>query len=195
MSATVGDAKVLVVDDSAVVRAVVASCLKRAGYEVAMADGGAAALKLLGATTFDVVITDLNMPGMNGIEMLRRIRVSAQSPEVIIQTGSGARDVECAVEALRLGAHDYLTKPPKSGDVILCAVEKALEKKRLRDENLRLLESQDALVRVTSSAAIASTSGEDDRDLFAEADAALYAAKRAGRNRVFLPIQDLSPAH
>jgi diguanylate cyclase (GGDEF)-like protein len=313
MSLANGDAKVLVVDDSAVVRAVVSSCLKRAGYDVAMADSGSAALERLSETSFDVVITDLNMPGMSGIEMLRRIRLSQPGPEVIILTGSGAQDVSSAVEALRLGAHDFLTKPPKSAEVIVCAVEKALEKKRLQDENARLLESlqalsltdsltglpnrrafdeafaearavarhqgttlsivildidhfkrindtfghpggdavlkhvastaagvlgagevlyriggeefaailpstaptsalegaalilnavattpvpyQDAEVRVTSSAGIASASGEDDRDLVAEADAALYAAKRAGRNRVFLPIQSHSIAH
>jgi two-component system cell cycle response regulator len=138
-------ARILVVDDSALVRALVGNCLKEAGYGVAEASNGAAALRLVEGGGFDVVITDLRMPEMGGLAMLAQIRHQALGPEVIILTGSLAHDVDSAVSALRLGAHDYLTKPPQSADTILFTVERALEKKRLRDENARLLRELEML--------------------------------------------------
>ena len=138
-------ARILIVDDSAVVRALVGNCLKNAGYEVAEANNGVVGLRQLQANSFDVVITDLNMPEMGGLAMLAQIRHQALGPEVIILTGSLAQDVDSAVKALRLGAHDYLTKPPQSPDTILFTVERALEKKRLRDENARLLQALQTL--------------------------------------------------
>jgi diguanylate cyclase (GGDEF)-like protein len=138
-------ARILVVDDSAVVRALVGSCLKEAGYEVREAGNGIAALRQVEAGGFDLVITDLKMPEMGGLAMLAQIRQKALGPEVIILTGSLAHDVNSAVSALRLGAHDYLTKPPQSPDTILFTVERALEKKRLRDENARLLRELEML--------------------------------------------------
>jgi diguanylate cyclase (GGDEF)-like protein len=139
-------AKVLVVDDSNVVRAVVAGCLKGAGFEVGEARSGVAALELLGTTAYDVVITDLNMPEMGGLAMIARMREQhIGGPEVIVLTGSRAEDVQSAIEALRLGAHDYLAKPPSSPKTIVGAVEKALEKKRLREENASLLRQLNAL--------------------------------------------------
>jgi diguanylate cyclase (GGDEF)-like protein len=138
-------ARILIVDDSAFVRAFVGKCLKGAGYDVAEASNGAVALQALETGSYDVVISDLKMPEMDGLAMLAQIRRQALGPEVIILTGSLARDVDSAVNALRLGAHDYLTKPPQSPDTIIFTVERALEKKRLRDENARLLRELQAM--------------------------------------------------
>jgi two-component system C4-dicarboxylate transport response regulator DctD len=96
-------------------------------------------------TRFDVVVTDLNMPGMSGLDLIRRIRASSDCPETIVLTCSGPQEAPRAVEALRLGAHDYLTKPPQSAEVIVSAVDRALETKRRRDESVRFLEDLRAL--------------------------------------------------
>jgi diguanylate cyclase (GGDEF)-like protein len=137
--------RVLVVDDSVVVRALLTSCLRDAGFEVKEAPDGAVGLQLLTDEGFDVVITDLHMPRLGGLDLLAEVRRRAIGTEVVILTGTHAQDVDCAIRALRLGAHDYLTKPPASPEVVIFTVEKALEKKRLRDENVRLLQDLQAL--------------------------------------------------
>jgi two-component system cell cycle response regulator len=138
---------VLVVDDSRVVRAVVAQHLRRAGYEVEQADGGEAAMRLLATGRYDVMITDLRMPGMDGMQVLAATKQRAIGTEVIILTGTYAHDMTFAVRALRLGAHDYLTKPIAQPDELVLTVERAVEKKRLRDANARLMRELEALSR------------------------------------------------
>jgi two-component system cell cycle response regulator len=138
-------ARVLVVDDSAVVRAVVKSCLS--AYELEEAVDGTEALRKLKTETFDVVVTDLSMPGVDGFGVLAAAKALPNAPEVVILTGAQADDIQSALKALRLGAHDFLTKPPQRPGEVSLAVEKALEKKRLRDENARLLREMEALTR------------------------------------------------
>src|SRR5689334_6283179 len=110
--------RVLVVDDSRIVRFMVASHLRSAGYEVSDAENGAAALRVLAEREYDVVITDLRMPELDGLSVLQAVKQTAPDTEVVILTGSHAQDVEYAVRALRLGAHDYLLKPPPSADTV-----------------------------------------------------------------------------
>lgn len=138
---------VLVVDDSAVVRAIVSRCLARAGFFVEQAENGASALRMLAASAHDVIVTDLGMPELDGFGLLASVKKVAPSSEVIILTGTHAQDVAAAVRALRLGAHDYLSKPLKNADEVVLTVERALEKKRLRDENERLLRALQAQSR------------------------------------------------
>jgi diguanylate cyclase (GGDEF)-like protein len=121
--------------------------LRQGGFEADEAPDGAAALERLAGGSYDVVITDLRMPGMDGFEVLRGVKRIAPNVEVIILTGSLASDVSCAVRALRLGAHDYLSKPPSNADEVLLAVERALEKKVLRDANQRLMRELENLSR------------------------------------------------
>jgi two-component system cell cycle response regulator len=138
---------VLVVDDSQLVRTMVARHLKTAGYKVEEADNGQAAMQILSQGSYDVVITDLTMPKLDGFGLLSAVKRLGLSAEVIILTGTHAQDMSSAVRALRLGAHDYLTKPPASADEVILTVERAVEKKRLRDENKRLLRELEALSR------------------------------------------------
>lgn len=138
---------VLVVDDSRLVRAMVAVHLKAAGFAVQEAENGEAALELLSRGTFDVIITDLRMPGLDGFGVLAAVKRLGLSVEVIILTGAHAQDMSSAVRALRLGAHDYLTKPPASADEVILTVERAIEKKRLREANQRLLRELQSLSR------------------------------------------------
>ncbi|HEY6106902.1 MAG TPA: sigma-54 dependent transcriptional regulator [Anaeromyxobacteraceae bacterium] len=123
--------KILVVDDQRNMRATTAILLRQAGFEVAEAGDGAAAIQRLGSESFDVVLTDLRMGSVNGMEVLRGALESAPSTQVIVMTAFGT--IESAVEAMRRGAYDYLAKPFK-GEELLLRVEKALEKRRLLGE-------------------------------------------------------------
>jgi two-component system cell cycle response regulator len=138
---------VLVVDDSRVVRAMVGGYLRRANYTVSEADNGRTALNILETQSFDVVITDLKMPEVDGFGVLESVKRQSQLTEVIILTGTHAKDMDCALRALRLGAHDYLPKPPQNADQVLLTVERALEKKNLQEANLRLLREMEAQSR------------------------------------------------
>src|SRR5882672_4154413 len=137
--------RVLVVDDSTIVRRIIAGYLRDAGHQVEEAQDGAEALKQLGPDRFDVVLTDLQMPVLDGFGLLDGIRSRALDTEVIILTGSD--DMESAVRALRSGAHDFLRKPPSGALEVVLTVERAAEKKRLRETNLRLMRELDALSR------------------------------------------------
>ena len=139
--------RVLVVDDSRVVRLMVVGILRRAGFEADEAADGAAGLARLATCPYDVVVTDLKMPGIDGFEVLASVKRTSPNVEVIILTGSLAQDVSCAVRALRLGAHDYLSKPPSNPDQVVITVERALEKKMLKDANQRLVRELEQLSR------------------------------------------------
>ena len=130
--------RVLVVDDQRNMRATTAMMLRQAGHTVEEAEDGAGALQRLQAETFDVVLTDLRMPGMDGMELLRASRQAAPETEVIVMTGYGT--IESAVEAIRSGAHDFLSKPFKESELLL-RVAKAVEKRRLVGE-VHLLASE-----------------------------------------------------
>ncbi len=132
-------AKVLVVDDSAVVRRILSGQLQRAGWLVREAGSGIEALAAFEQEAFEVVITDINMPGIDGLELLARLRQREVPPEVILLTGSRAGDAQAAVQALRLGAYDYIAKDSEVGGEVVLAVQRATEKWRLREENARLL--------------------------------------------------------
>src|SRR5512137_1081651 len=123
--------RVLVVDDQRNMRVTTAIVLRQAGFEVAEADGGAEALEKLGAEPFDVVLTDLRMGDVDGLDVLRGALEASPSTQVIVMTAFGS--IESAVEAVRRGAYDYLTKPFQS-DELRVRVEKALEKRRLLGE-------------------------------------------------------------
>jgi two-component system response regulator HydG len=123
--------RVLVVDDQRNMRVTTAIVLRQAGFEVTEADGGAEALEKLGAEPFDVVLTDLRMGDVDGLEVLRGALEASPSTQVIVMTAFGS--IESAVEAVRRGAYDYLSKPFQS-DELRVRVEKALEKRRLLGE-------------------------------------------------------------
>lgn len=100
--------RVLVVDDEKNMRDLLRIYLSKEGFEVTEAEGGAAAVNLLNQTTFDLVILDIMMPGMDGWEVCRRIRENAQTPILMLTARSETKD---KVQGLQLGADDYLVKP------------------------------------------------------------------------------------
>jgi two-component system cell cycle response regulator len=131
--------RVMVVDDSAGIRRLLSARLRRAGYQVAEAANGREALRTYQREPSEVVITDVSMPGLGGLELLAELRAVVGPPEVILLTGVRADDAQSAVQALRLGAHDYITKAPAALEAVVLAVERALEKWRLREQNERLV--------------------------------------------------------
>jgi two-component system response regulator PilR (NtrC family) len=128
-------ARVLVVDDERGMRDFLEIFFRREGMEVATANGFAEARAQLDADDFDLVMTDVQMPGGTGIELLRSLKETAPETVVIVMTAFAT--TETAIEAMKQGAYDYLTKPFKIDEVRL-VVNKALEKKLLSVENKRL---------------------------------------------------------
>ncbi len=129
--------RILVVDDERSIRDVLSIMLTRAGYEVDQAEGGEAALECIERSLYDLVITDLSMPKVGGMDVLKRTKESSPSTAVIIITAFGTADT--AVEAMKLGALDYITKPFKNEEIKI-VVHNALERRRLEDENRFLRE-------------------------------------------------------
>ena len=130
-------ARILIAEDEANLRLVLQKELERLGYRVQVAPDGEAALRKLEESNVDVLLCDINMPRIDGMEVLRRVHERPNPPEVIMLTGQAT--VETAVEAMKLGAYDYLTKPYRITELDV-RVKQAAEKRRLRVDNLRLRE-------------------------------------------------------
>ena len=129
-------ARVLVVDDERSMRELLAIVLKRDGYEVLVAENGRTALDLLRRERVDILITDIRMPEMNGVDLLREAK--RIDPEVTSIVMTAFASTETAVEALRLGAADYVNKSPGAANELRMRVRKELERKRLQEENVLL---------------------------------------------------------
>lgn len=130
-------ARILIAEDEANLRLVLQKELERLGYRVQAAQDGEAALRKLEESNVDVLLCDINMPRIDGMEVLRRVHERPNPPEVIMLTGQAT--VETAVEAMKLGAYDYITKPYTVAELDV-RVRQAAEKRRLRVDNLRLRE-------------------------------------------------------
>jgi DNA-binding NtrC family response regulator len=128
-------AHILVVDDEINIRGALATMLEKRGHEVRTAGTGEEALEFLDAAPADLVLTDLKMPGMGGMEFLRRLKAKWPDTEAVVMTAYGS--IDTAVEAMRGGAYDYLTKPIDR-ERFPVVVEKALERRALAFENKQL---------------------------------------------------------
>ncbi len=201
--ANAGAFKVLVVDDQRNMRTTTALVLRQAGYAVVEAEDGAAAIRRVAAESFDVVLTDVRMGAVDGMEVLRATLEAAPNTQVIVMTAYGT--IESAVEAIRRGAYDYLAKPFQE-DELLLRMAKAVEKRRLlgevsllrRDFQARyglahivgrsaaLRELLDRVLRVAPTEATVLVSGESGtgKELVARA---LHAASRRA-DKPFVPV-------
>jgi len=121
--------RILVVDDEEGIRSFVAEALATDGHAVTQAADGREALRRLAEHGFDLVLTDLKMPGIDGMEVVRRVRAEQPEVEVIVLTAHGT--VDTAVEAMKLGAFDYLQKPVGSPAELRLLVGRALERRTL----------------------------------------------------------------
>jgi len=131
--------RLLVIDDNETVREGVATVAERAGFGVTRAASGEEGVARLKERAYDVVVTDLKMDGMDGIEVLRRVNLDYPESVVVIMTAYGT--VDNAVEAMRLGAYDYVQKPFSTADLRL-KLERALEWKKLRRAHDQLVETR-----------------------------------------------------
>ncbi|MEA2101215.1 MAG: sigma-54 dependent transcriptional regulator [Thermodesulfobacteriota bacterium] len=129
--------KILIADDEATNREYLSEILLNEGYEVECASDGQAAIEMLSGDIFQVVLTDLNMPRLDGLEVIRHIKEHQINTTGIIYTGYGS--VRSAVDAMKIGAFDYITKPFKAEEIKV-VVDKALEHLRIREENIHLKE-------------------------------------------------------
>lgn len=127
--------KILVVDDDPKILEVIADVLRDGGYVVDTAPDGKQAIKSLSTEYYDLVVTDLKMPKIDGMKVLRHVVDQSPDTMCIILTGYGT--IESAVEAIKAGAFHYITKPIKSGEILM-VVEKALKYKLLERENILL---------------------------------------------------------
>ncbi len=128
--------KILITDDDPDLRELLTEVVKNRGYDVGVARDGAEALKKLRMEKYHIVITDLMMPGMDGLELLRNIKELDREILVIIITGYAT--LETAVKAIELGAYDYIAKPFRLEELMI-VIKNACERLRLMAQNSALL--------------------------------------------------------
>jgi len=127
--------RILVVDDEESIREFLEIMLKKEGYEVTLAEDGQKAKELLAKKSFDMIISDLQMPHVTGIELLKHVKETA--PEIVFMMITAFGTTETAVEAMKMGAYDYITKPFKIDEVRL-NIQNALRSRNLEVENRSL---------------------------------------------------------
>ena len=132
------EAKVLLIDDDVAVCDVVSATLIHRGFAVVAVHSGSEALAALEHDEVDAVVSDLNMPGMSGLELCRRLHASRPNLPVILVTAFGS--METAVAAIRAGAYDFIAKPIQIPELVL-TLERALEHRQLKEENQQLRET------------------------------------------------------
>jgi DNA-binding NtrC family response regulator len=138
--------RILIVDDERAVRFALSEILKKSGFETSEASSGREAIELVAADTTDIVLLDVAMPGLNGIETLERLRKINAGIPIIIITGHG--DIATAVQAIKLGAYDFLTKPPQV-DRLIVTIKRALERRELQQSVEQLNQSVEASLEWT----------------------------------------------
>jgi two-component system response regulator AtoC len=133
--------RVLVVDDEEGIRTFIGEVLEGEGLRVTLAADGASAARLLDRESFHLMITDLKMPGLDGMSLLRKARAESPETEVVVLTAHGT--VAGAVEAMKLGAFDYLDKPLSGPDELRLVASRAIERRHLREDAQRMRPPED----------------------------------------------------
>src|SRR5437016_9817484 len=129
-------AKILIVDDERSIRELLEIFLKKEGYSVASASSGPEGIALVRANEFDLIISDIKMSGMSGIELLTELRTTGFNGQFILLTAFAS--AETAIQALKMGAFDYILKTENFMEELRLVVQNALESRRLREENTYL---------------------------------------------------------
>ena len=126
-------AKILVIDDELSIREMLQIFLRREGFEVKVARSGEDGLESIRKEDFDVIVSDIRMPDMSGIDLLRRVRSESASGQFILLTAYAT--AETAIQALKMGAFDYVLKTDNFMEELRHIIDRALEEQRLREEN------------------------------------------------------------
>jgi DNA-binding NtrC family response regulator len=122
---------ILIVDDEEMIRSILVRRLSKEGYSCLTASSGREALHYFHKDNLSLIISDIKMPDMNGVELLRNVK--AMSPKMVVIIVTAYPEIDMAVMALRLGAYDFITKPVDL-ELVVLSLKKALEKKRLEEE-------------------------------------------------------------
>jgi len=125
------EARILLVDDEVVFANNMSKLLTKRGYQVTAVNSGDAALRALMEHSFDVMVLDLKMPGVDGLATMHEMRKLGLFTEVLILTGHGS--IDTALEAIQLGAYDYITKPCEIAELV-AKIEAAFERKPIKDK-------------------------------------------------------------
>jgi two-component system, NtrC family, nitrogen regulation response regulator NtrX len=184
-------ARVLVVDDESAIREAIRTTLEYEGYEVDESRSGQEALEMLGREAWDVILLDIKMPAMDGLEVLENLRSRKnRTPVVMI---SGHADIQTAVEATRLGAYDFLEKP-LNRDRLLLSVRNAVKQRLLEDENTRLRMDDESRFRIVGeSASIVELRELIDRAAPTKATVLIAGESGTGKELVARDIHTKSP--
>lgn len=156
-------AKILIIDDEEVTRRSLAEILKLEGYSIETRPNGEQGLEALEEEDFDLLLLDLKMPGMNGLEVLEKVPSIAPDTRVIMLTAHGSLD--SAIQAIRQGAHDYILKPAEPEE-ILASVSKAVGLRSESDRKRQLLEQMESSLRELKDAEGVETEPEVSRNLY-----------------------------
>ena len=140
--------KILVIDDEAGIRSSLKGILEDEGYSIKTARNGEDALHFIKSNNFDLILLDIWLPEMDGIEVLKEIKKMDANAQVVMISGHGS--IETAVQAIKLGAYDFLEKPLSLEKVIL-AVKNALKHRKLEEENIQLREKLGVKVQLTGT--------------------------------------------
>ncbi|OQY97741.1 MAG: DNA-binding response regulator [Candidatus Brocadia sp. UTAMX2] len=184
----------ILTDDEDTFRNIMTKELSRMGYNVVSCASGAEALKNIEERDFDIVILDINMPVMNGIELLKKVKALDSTAEVIVLTGQGT--IENAVQAIKLGAYDYVTKPCRLTELQIL-LQKALEKRQLNKENVHLKrlvkDAQKTPLLIGNGAAITAVHKMVEKIAASDAIVLLQGESGTGKELVAQSIHQHSP--
>jgi len=131
--------RIMIAEDEEIMRITVADHLRSEGWQVDEVSGGNEALALLQKQSYDIIVSDIRMPGMDGIETLKKIKAAYPLVEVILLTGHGS--TETAVDGMKSGAFDYLMKPADFDD-ITAKITGACQRKTEQEERIRKAEAR-----------------------------------------------------